>query len=99
MDRYVEINNRKIGSNYPPYIVAELSANHNGDIKRAFKIMEECKNAGADAVKIQTYKPDTITINCDNDDFKIKSGLCFHITYISHVLYPFIQLVYMKSAT
>ena len=45
MDRYVEINNRKIGSNYPPYIVAELSANHNGDIKRAFKIMEECKNA------------------------------------------------------
>ena len=75
MDRYVEINNRKIGSNYPPYIVAELSANHNGDIKRAFKIMEECKNAGADAVKIQTYKPDTITINCDNDDFKIKSGL------------------------
>ncbi len=58
-----------------PYIIAELSGNHNGDIKRAFKLIEAAKNAGADAVKLQTYTADTITINCDNEDFLIKGGL------------------------
>ena len=72
---YIEIAGRKIGPDYPPYIIAELSANHNGDINKAFQIIEEAKKAGADAIKLQTYTPDTITINCDKEDFQIKGGL------------------------
>lgn len=71
----IKIAGRKIGPEHPPYIIAELSANHNGSIENAFRIIEEAKNAGADAVKLQTYRPDTITIDCDNDDFQIKGGL------------------------
>lgn len=73
--KYIEIDNRKIGPDFPPYIIAELSANHNGDINAAFKIIEEAKKAGADAIKLQTYRPDTITIDCDKEDFQITGGL------------------------
>ena len=54
MNNFITINGRKIGKDYSPYIIAELSANHNGDINRAYKIMEEAKAAGADAIKLQT---------------------------------------------
>lgn len=74
-NKYIEIESRKIGPDYEPYIIAELSANHNGDINNAFKIIEEAKKAGADAIKLQTYRPDTITIDCDKDDFQIHGGL------------------------
>ncbi len=74
-NNFIKIDGRKIGPEYPPYIIAELSANHNGDINRAFKILEMAKECGADAIKIQTYTQDTLTINCDKEDFKIKSGL------------------------
>ena len=57
-----------------PFIIGELSGNHNGDIKRAFKLIEEIKNAGADAVKLQTYTADTMTIDSDLEDFMIKGG-------------------------
>ena len=75
MKPFITIDGRKIGSDYPPYIIAELSANHNGDINRAFQIIEEAKKAGADAIKLQTYTHDTITMDCDSDDFQIKGGL------------------------
>ncbi len=71
----IKIAGRPIGSAYPPYVIAELSANHNGKLETALRIIEEAKKAGADAVKLQTYKPDTITLNCDSEDFKIKGGL------------------------
>ncbi|MDA0110553.1 pseudaminic acid synthase [Vibrio mediterranei] len=74
-NEHIQIEGRKIGPNFEPYIIAELSANHNGDINNAFKIIEEAKKAGADAIKLQTYRPDTITINCDKEDFQIHGGL------------------------
>jgi N-acetylneuraminate synthase len=69
------IDNRKIGLNHLPYIIAELSANHNGDIQRALDSILAAKEAGVDAVKIQTYTADTMTIDCDANDFKIVGGL------------------------
>ena len=75
MNNYIEIQGTRIGPDYEPYIIAELSANHNGDINAAFKIIESAKIAGAHAVKLQTYRPDTITIDCDSDDFRIEGGL------------------------
>lgn len=69
------INERKIGCDDFPYVIAEMSANHNGDINKAYRIIEVAKQAGADAVKMQTYTPDTITLNCDSDEFVIKGGL------------------------
>ena len=71
----ISINGRNIGPCHPPYIIAELSANHNGNIERAFAIMRASKEAGADAVKLQTYSADTMTIDHDGPGFKIESGL------------------------
>ncbi|MCE8038920.1 pseudaminic acid synthase [Halomonas sp. MCCC 1A11062] len=72
---WIEIDGRRIGPGHPPYIIAELSANHNGKIETAMRIIEEAAKAGSDAVKLQTYRPDTITLDCDSEDFKIKGGL------------------------
>ena len=71
----IRIADREIGVAYAPYIIAELSANHNGSLDTALRIVEEAKKAGADAVKLQTYKPDTITLNCDHEEFQIHGGL------------------------
>ena len=71
---YIEIDGRKIGVGFPAYIVAEISANHNQKNKQAVKIIEAAKEAGADAVKLQTYTPDTITIQSDRPEFKISGG-------------------------
>ncbi len=71
----ISINGRLIGKNHPPYIIAELSANHNGSINKALDTITMAKQMGADAVKIQTYNADTMTIDCDDPDFMIHSGL------------------------
>jgi N-acetylneuraminate synthase len=69
------INNRKIGQECLPYVIAEMSANHNGDINNAYKIIDMAKASGADAVKLQTYHPDTITMDIKTPDFMIEGGL------------------------
>ena len=71
----ITIAGRRIASDEPPFVIAELSANHNGRLDTALRIIEEAKKAGADAVKLQTYRPDTITLDSDAPDFQIHGGL------------------------
>ncbi len=71
----ISIAGRAIGPDHPPYVVAEMSGNHNGDIQRAFRILDAAKQAGADAVKIQTYRADTITIDHSGPGFVVEGGL------------------------
>ncbi len=71
----IEINNRKISQDFSPYIIAELSANHNGSLTKAKESIKAAKSSGADAIKIQTYSPETMTIDCEKDEFIIKGGL------------------------
>jgi pseudaminic acid synthase len=71
---YIEISGRKIGAGFAVYIVAELSANHNQKYDQAVKLIQAAREAGVDAVKLQTYTPDTMTIQSDRPEFKISGG-------------------------
>jgi pseudaminic acid synthase len=84
------IDGRRIDNDAPPYVIAELSANHNGKFDAAIKIIEEAKKAGAEAVKLQTYTADTITLNSNTEDFRINGGL-----WDGHTLYRLYQLAHM----
>jgi pseudaminic acid synthase len=82
----IKIGNRIIGENSPAFIIAEVSANHNMDFDRAVAIIKAAKDAGADAVKIQTYTADTITLDCDDPCFQITQGTLWDGTTL-HKLY------------
>lgn len=71
----MKINDHEIGNYLKPYIVAEVSCNHRGDLRTALELIEIAQWAGADAVKFQAYTPDTITLNCNKPDFIIQDGL------------------------
>lgn len=71
----IRIAGRRIAGDVPPYVIAELSANHNGRLETALAIISEAHRAGADAVKLQTYRPDTITLDASTPDFQIRGGL------------------------
>ena len=69
-----KINNSTISKTQPTYIIAEISCNHEQDINKALRLIEAAKECGANAVKFQTYTPDTITLDCNNEYFQIKQG-------------------------
>ena len=87
----LKIGNRKIGEKCPVFIIAEMSANHMQDFDIAVEIIKKAKWAGADAIKLQTFTPDTITINCNNDYFKIKQGTIWD----GQTLYDLYKKAYM----
>jgi len=74
MNHYMEIKGRRIGPGYPTYLVAEMSANHNQSFDKAVKLIEAAKDVGADAIKLQTYTPDTLTIDSDSEYFQVDKG-------------------------
>ncbi|MBE0471550.1 MAG: pseudaminic acid synthase [Methyloprofundus sp.] len=84
-----KINNRLIGHNFSPYVIAEMSANHNGNIENAYKIIDMAKRTGADAIKMQTYTPDTITMDSELPDFQLTNGL-----WTGRSLYQLYQAAY-----
>jgi len=89
MNKLITIDGRKIGQGFSPYVIAEMSANHNGDINNAYKIIDMAKKSGADAVKLQTYTPETITIDSNLADFQLKDGL-----WAGRTLYELYQEAY-----
>lgn len=89
MKSSLNIGERIIGDKNPCYIIAEMSANHAGDLNKALEIVHAARDAGADCIKTQAYTPDTITIDCDNKHFKIEEG-----TWKGETLYSLYQKAY-----
>lgn len=102
MKKHIEIDGIKIGNDFPPYIIAELSANHNGDINRAYKIMAEAKAAGASAIKLQSYTHETITMDSNNEEFMIRGGLwdgksLYQLYKEAHMPWDWHELLFAKA--
>ena len=82
MSRHLMINGRKIGGATPTYVIAEMSANHHQDFDQAVRMLSAAQEAGADAVKLQTYTPDTLTIDCHTPPFRVGSGTLWEGRYL-----------------
>jgi len=90
MKKPLEVGGRRIGTGHRVYTIAEMSANHNQDFDRAVKILKAAADAGADAIKLQTYTPDTLTIDCDDEHFQIQGTL-----WEGRTLYDLYEEAYM----
>ena len=89
MENTVSIAGRPIGTGHKPYIICELSGNHNGSLDRALALIDAAAKTGCDAIKIQSYTPDTMTIDCNDTDFQIKEG-----TWAGYNLYRLYEEAY-----
>jgi pseudaminic acid synthase len=89
MNKVIKVGNLFIGGDYPCYIIAEMSANHAGELSRALEIVHAAKESGADCIKIQTYTADTITVNCEKEFFRISDG-----TWKGETLYSLYKKAY-----
>ena len=78
----MKIDNFEINQNSKVFIIAELSANHNGSLETAIETIKAAKRAGADAIKFQTYTADTITLDSKSDDFKLRQGTIWDGKYL-----------------
>ena len=87
MQENININNKIIGPGAPTFVIAEISGNHGGEIKNAIKLIDEAKSIGADAVKLQTYTADTITLNSEKKDFIIPAGNAWEDSRTLYSLY------------
>ncbi len=103
-NKIFEIDGRKIGIEFPPYIIAEMSGNHNNSFDRALKILDAAKNVGANAIKLQTYKPETMTIDVKNKDFLIddkeslwKNKYLFDLYQEAHTPWDWIEEIIKES--
>ncbi|MFK8082828.1 MAG: pseudaminic acid synthase [Granulosicoccus sp.] len=85
----IDIAGRKIGENHPPYIICELSGNHNGSLDRALALIDAAADTGCDAIKIQSYTADSLTIDHSSEDFRIKGGL-----WDSYTLYELYEMAH-----
>lgn len=87
MPKDIKLNKTVVGEDYPAYIIAELSGNHGGDLEKALKLVEEAKKIGVNAIKLQTYTAETITLNTDKEDFLLPSGNAWEKSKTLHNLY------------
>lgn len=103
MPKNVTIAGREIGPDQPPYVICELSGNHNGSLDRALLMVEEAAKTGCDAIKLQTYTPDTLTIDADSPDFRIEGGLwdqrtLYDLYREAHTPYEWHKALFDKAA-
>jgi pseudaminic acid synthase len=87
LKKNIQIGKHAIGEFFPPFLIAELSANHNGSLKTALKLVREASRCGCHAIKLQTYTPDTLTMNCSNKYFQIRDKRSLWFGYNLYKLY------------